>query len=68
MLMWLYYVYGRGKQTRGSVALELRCLGIYAAPVLVVVVAEEEEVEAVAVAVAVAVVVVVVAVVEVVIL
>ena len=66
MLMWLYYVYGRGKQTRGSVALELRCLGIYAAPVLVVVVAEEEEVEAVAVAVAV--VVVVVAVVEVVIL
>ena len=63
MLMWLYYVYGRGKQTRGSVALELRCLGIYAAPVLVVVVAVEEEV-----AVAVAVVVVVVAVVEVVIL
>ena len=66
MLMWLYYVYGRGKQTRGSVAVELRCLGIYAAPVLVVVVAVEEEVEAVAVAVAV--VVVVVAVVEVVIL
>ena len=64
MLMWLYYVYGRGKQTRGSVAVELRCLGIYAAPVLVVVVAVEEEVEAVAVAVAV----VVVAVVEVVIL
>ena len=64
MLMWLYYVYGRGKQTRGSVAVELRCLGIYAAPVLVVVVAVEEEVEAVAVAV----VVVVVAVVEVVIL
>ena len=61
MLMWLYYVYGRGKQTRGSVALELRCLGIYAAPVLVVVVAVEEEV-------AVAVAVVVVAVVEVVIL
>ena len=65
MLMWLYYVYGRGKQTRGSVALELRCLGIYAAPVLVVVVAVEEEV---AVAVAVVVVVVAVAVVEVVIL